>query len=176
MKRLAQKTLFIWLLAVVFLFSACGYKFGETRSEWAKSNRRLAIVNFTNSSHEFGAENIFTKAAAEVFIKRGGYRISTKDKCEIYLEGKILDIRESAATKRMESFGHRISSYNLTAEVIVKLFDKSGLLLWSGTVDGSTMFLGSINAIEFSKNKTNALEKLAKKLMDKSYTELSEDF
>jgi len=155
---------------------SCGYKFGETRSEWASGNKKLAIDVFSNESHVFAAENIFTRECIAHFLKRGGYKLVTRDKAEIYLEGRIISISNRPLTRRLESAGHRLSSYDIAAKVEFKLYDKSGLLLWSTTVEDKSEFLGSANAIEIRQNKNDALKRLASEITKIAYTKLAEDF
>lgn len=162
------------VIAASGLAQGCGYKFGETKSNWARSGRTLAIPVFSNDSHEPAAETIFTSAARQTFAEAGGFKLASEG--DFILKGRILSIDRPASVHRQADDGPRVAANDMEVQMELLLIDKSGLELWRTSIFGRNDMLGDAQISHLRWNRREALARLAKNMMQRAYLELSEGF
>ena len=174
-KRYRRAALLLVMIQALVCWG-CGYRFGDTRSEWVSKGYSLAIPTFQNDSFMLGAENEFTAAARSVFARRGGFALSERDGADYILHGRIVSIDDSLGARRMEIGGHRAGTYEIKVRVELTLKDPSGAALWSSSLSGRTDFIGSGQIVFVRDNRREALARLAEEMMRRGYLELAEGF
>lgn len=82
------------LLASLLLLASCaGYRIGETRPAVMKGVKTIRLEMFSNSSFLPRAGAVATSAIADAIVQDGTYRITSLDKADAILEGRISSIK-----------------------------------------------------------------------------------
>ncbi len=167
--------LLLGLLLLLLTTAGCGYRFGETRSEWAKPGTRLFIAVFVNDTHEFAAETAFTQQARQAFSGRGSFDLVTKDRAEYQLQGRIVSVSQNIAVSLSEQ-GQRVGIAEVEVAIDLKLADAAGAVLWSYSMRDSIDYPGSASLLRMDAGRETALQQLAGRMMQRAYHELAESF
>jgi hypothetical protein len=92
-RRTPRSALWLILLALLVLSSACGYSF---RTQLAPHLRTIYIPTLGNETSEFQLTQTLTNALTQEFVNRSGLRPGTEDGSDAELRGTIVDFTERA--------------------------------------------------------------------------------
>lgn len=84
------------LLSFCCLVSCAGYQLGGVKPASLARIHNLSVPMFTNSTLHPRAEVLATSAVANAIVQDGTYKITTADRADAILEGKLSDIRYTA--------------------------------------------------------------------------------
>ncbi len=116
------------LTLLVLLPAGCGYQSGQITSG---EGRSIAVPLFENETFRRDLEKDLTRTVHQELTARTNYHLVSKDRADLLLEGRILDIREAAISER-EGGIIRESSVIVTIEIRVTDL-KSGELVVKAT-------------------------------------------
>jgi len=161
------------IFLLLFVFSSCGYSFrgGGDLPEGIKS---LSIKMLENRTSETGAENIFTNDLI--------YEITTHGKVLLTKEGSADGILSGVIqSMRVDAISHRDSYSSLERRVVVtlslELKDPTGKVIWSARdVTENEEYDVSSDKQTTERNRREAITTLSKRLAEKVYNRLTEDF
>jgi len=166
--------LYIWPVIIILLFfSACGYRFAGS-GNLPGGIQTIAIEIFKNRTTETGLENTITNDLIYEFTRKGRSVQKNSKEADAVLTGVIEAERITTISRQAQQ-----SALARRIEIIVslKLTDSDGGVKWSAS--GVSAFedydvASDKQANEISKRR--AIETLSKRLAEKVYNRLTEDF
>ena len=165
---------YIWPIIVILLFfSACGYRFSGS-GNLPGGIQTVAIEIFENRTTETGLENIITNDLIYEFTRKGRRVQKDSKKAEAVLTGVIGSERITTISRQAQQSA---LARRVTIVVSLKLTGSDGGVKWSAS--GVSEFQDynvttDKQANEISKRR--AIEDLSKKLAEKVYNRLTDNF
>ncbi|RPH51104.1 MAG: hypothetical protein EHM85_07990 [Desulfobacteraceae bacterium] len=163
--------------AIMFIFAAlllcgCAYKFAGG-GELPGAVRKVSISVLENKTAESGIQNIITNDLIYEFT-RNGKVVAKIDDAEAYLTGTI----ESANDEAISHKGDHTSLERRVKVVLgLKLKDRSGNIIWTGKdISADQAFAVMGDKIETEKQRRTAIEVLSKRLAEKVYNRMTDNF
>jgi len=162
------------LLTVCVLFTGCGYAFVKT-STLPAGLQTIYVEIFQNNTGQTGVETIFTNDVIYEFVRSGQGFVADKTTAEGYLTGTV-------ANMRIETVSHADPRRSLERRVVfyvdVALSEKNGKVVWSanGLSDAESYYVVEGNKLATEKNQENAIRLLSRRLAEKIYYRLTENF
>jgi outer membrane lipopolysaccharide assembly protein LptE/RlpB len=165
---------FIWpVIFISLFFSACGYRFAGS-GNLPEGIQTIAIDIFQNRTSETGLENTITNDLIYEFTRKGRSVQKNSKKADAILTGVIVSERITTISRQAQQ-----SPLARRVEIAVnlKLTGSDGKVKWSAS-----------NVSEFEEydvatdrqvtdiNKRRAIENLSKKLSEKVYSRLTDNF
>ncbi|RZB35113.1 MAG: hypothetical protein SRB1_00881 [Desulfobacteraceae bacterium Eth-SRB1] len=165
----------IWIVFAVLWFlafsSACGYKFtgGGGLPQGIKT---VYIAMLENRTSETGAENVFTNDLIYEFTKNNA--MASKDQADAYLSGIIKSMN-------IETISHRGTHTSLERRVKIaldlKLTDTDGKVIWiAKDISENEEYDVMSDKLATEQKRRDAISDLSKRLAEKIYNRLTEDF
>lgn len=167
------RCLFFFLIIVLLVNSGCGYRFSGGGSLPGKiRNVRVAILD--NRTTETGLENLVTNDLIYEFTRSGKARVTDSDNADATLSGTIRYLR-------IASVAHSSSSTaverRVTVGVDLKLADTAGTVIWSiKDFSANETYDVASSKLDTEQNKQQALIQLSKRLAERVYNRMTEDF
>ena len=164
----------VWPVIVILLFfSACGYRFSGS-GNLPGGIQTVAIEIFENRTTETGLENIITNDLIYEFSRKGRRVQKDSKKADAVLTGVIESERITTISRRAQQSA---IARRVTIVVSLKLTGSDGGVKWSAS-DVSEFQDYNVTtdkqANEISKRR--AIEDLSKKLAEKVYNRLTDNF
>jgi outer membrane lipopolysaccharide assembly protein LptE/RlpB len=165
---------YIWPVIVILLFfSACGYRFSGS-GNLPGGIQTVAIEIFENRTTETGLENTITNNLIYEFSRKGRRVQKDSKKAEAVLTGVIESERITTISRQAQQSA---LARRVTIVVSLKLTGSDGGVKWSAS--GVSAFQDynvttDKQANEISKRR--AIENLSKKLAEKVYNRLTDNF
>ncbi len=161
------------LLISCFLASACGYKF-KGGGEPPGGIKSINIVTFQNRTSEVGIENSFTSALVDQFITNSDVMVSSRAAADAVMEGSIVAIRSGSIARKGPQTSLESRVY---MTVDLKLTAKDGKVLWfSKGISEKEEYDIDDDKTTTEWNKRTAIKNLSKKLAERVYNRLTDDF
>ena len=164
----------VWPVIVILLFfSACGYRFSGS-GNLPGGIQTVAIEIFENRTTETGLENIITNDLIYEFSRKGRRVEKDSKKAEAVLTGVIESERIATISRRAQQSA---LARRVTIVVSLKLTGSDGGVKWSASGVSSFQDYNVTTdkqANEISKRR--AIEDLSKKLAEKVYNRLTDNF
>ncbi|MDO9565144.1 MAG: LptE family protein [Candidatus Desulfaltia sp.] len=164
----------IWIVFAILCFlvflSACGYRFagGGTLPSGINS---VSVKILENRTSEIGIENTFTNDLIYEFTRKG--KIASIDKADAFLSGVI----QSMSIETISHSGvHTSLERRVTFTLDLKLTDNNGRIVWSKAVSGDEAYDVVSAKLSTEQNRHDAISTLSKRLAEKVYNSLTEDF
>jgi len=154
------------------LFSACSYRFAGG-GDLPSSVKKISVSVFENKTAESGIENIITNDLIYEFT-RNGKAVENKDDADAHLTGTIESVSD-------EAISHRSDQVSLERRVKVvldlKLIDNDGKIIWTAKGIASDQAFSVLPDKSATENqKRNAIIVLSKRIAEKVYNMLTENF
>jgi len=167
------------LLAVTvsFLFciitASCGYRFSGS-GDLPSGVESVCIKILKNTTRETGVENIITNDIIYEFTRNKREVLTHSNKADAVLAGKIKSINIGTISHRGEyTTLERRVSVNLDLELTGR--DNNVLWLGKGVSDSATYYVAD-DKMTTENNKHKAIEELSKRLAEKVYNSLTDNF
>jgi outer membrane lipopolysaccharide assembly protein LptE/RlpB len=155
---------------LVFL-AACGYKFAGGGG-LPSGIQSVFITMLANQTSETGVENIFTNDLIYEFTRRD--KLEARSKADAVLSGTV----KSMSVHTISHIGTSTSlERRVTITLDLKLTDSEGRTIWSkkGISDNEAYSVSS-DKLATEKNRRDAIAVLSKRLAEKIYNSMTEDF
>ena len=136
--------------------------------------KSLSIKMLENRTSETGAENIFTNDLIYEISSFGKVSLTKEDSADGILTGVIKSMR-------IDAISHRDSYSSLERRVIItlslKLTDPTGRVIWSAKeLSANEDYIVSSDKQATERNRREAVKTLSKRLAEKVYNRLTDDF
>ncbi len=160
------------VLVSIFLH-ACGYRFAGG-GNLPNGIRSIRIQILENRTAETGVESLFTNDLIYEITKNRKAILTSSQDADATLTGVIESIRSETISRagQLTAIEKRV-----TAVVDLKLTDPGGKLIWSAKgVSENEAYDASGDKQLSERNKRTAIEALSKRLAEKIYRRLTDDF
>ena len=165
---------FIWpVIIIVLFFSACGYRFAGS-GKLPGGIQTIAIDIFKNRTTETGLENTITNDLIYEFTRKGRSVQKNSKKADAVLTGVIVSERITTISRQAQQ-----SPLARRVEITVnlKLTGSDGGVKWSASnVSAFEDYDVAADRQVTDINKRKAIENLSKKLSEKVYSRLTDNF
>ena len=164
--------------AVFLLFGLalanCGYQFVKTPT-LPGGLQTLHVNVLANNTGETGIETIFTNDILYELLRAGQGLVADQGRADGELSGAITNLRIETVAKRdtMISLERRVVCY-----IDLRLTDRSGTTVWSARdlKDAETFYVITDNKLATEKNQKDALRRVSRRLAEKVYYRLTDNF
>jgi len=165
---------FIWPVIIIALFfSACGYRFAGS-GNLPGGIQTIAIDIFKNRTTETGLENTITNDLIYEFTRKGRSVQKNSKKADAILTGVIESERISTISRQSQQSA---LARRVEITVSLKLTGSDGGIKWSKSgVSAFEDYDVATDRQASDINKRKAIENLSKKLAERVYNRLTEDF
>jgi hypothetical protein len=164
----------LWIILVVWVvFSACGYRFAGSGS-FPAGIKTISIAIFENRTAETGLENTITNDLIYEVTRSKEAALIRKDKAEANLSGVIVSTQTGSISRSSvdTSLERRV-----TVTLQLKLTNTSGTIIWSAKrVSESEAYVVENDKQGTEQNRQDAISRASKRLAEKIYNRLTEDF
>jgi outer membrane lipopolysaccharide assembly protein LptE/RlpB len=165
---------FIWPVIIIALFfSACGYRFAGS-GNLPEGIQTIAIDIFENRTTETGLENTITNDLIYEFTRKGRSVQKNSKKADAILTGVIESERISTISRQAQQSA---LARRVEITVSLKLTGSDGGVKWSASnVSASEDYDVSTDRQMTDIKKRQAIENLSKRLAEKVYNRLTDNF
>ena len=166
-----KKNIFIIFIGL-FLFS-CGYRFtgGGDLPEGIKS---VYVKTLKNRTSETGIENIITDDIIYEFTRSRKAGVTEEERAEALLSGVVSSLTIGTVS-RQDS--HTSRERRITVAVDLKLIGNDGKRIWTQKgISANEAYNVSSNKSSTEHNKREAIKILSKRLAEKAYNRLTDNF
>ena len=183
-KKILIKLIIIYSL--VLNFSGCGYHFQADGEPVGVDIPSLAIPLMESTSSALGFEADFTKVIRDQFISHSNVPLVPRNEAEIVLIGKIREIRTYSPTYDMTQTNVRgedtyyavTNSRRLSIVLDARLLEKAtGKTIWKEDgMEEQARYVVTDDPLTNRYNEKMAVEKIARRLVDRLYLKTMERF
>lgn len=169
LKRNTMLTIFLLCISL----SACGYRFAGSGS-FPAGIKSVCIPILKNHTSEAGIENTITNDLIYEITRHDIAVLSSKDEADSILSGVIKSMT-------IETIAHidpqTSSERRVTVRVHLKLTLRSGQVVWSiKNFSDYEEYDVATDKLETEQNRLDAISDLSKRLAEKIYARITEDF
>lgn len=170
-KNIAFHIRFILLLWIFCL--GCGYRFTGS-GNFPADVSTVFISIFKNHTSETGVENIFTNDLIYEITRNRKDLLTVKDKADALLSGVIESISiETISRKGINTSLER----RVTVAVSLQLTDRKGKVIWSAKrILAKEAYDVASDKMTTEQNRRDAISVLSKRVAEKAYNRLTDDF
>jgi outer membrane lipopolysaccharide assembly protein LptE/RlpB len=174
MKSVSVKPSFLFAMIGAFIiFSGCSYRFSGTGS-LPSGITQIYVSIIENKTTEAGIENYLTNDLINEFILRKKEVLSRQDDAEGILSGSIENVREMPIAHSSQS---KSTERRVFMGVTLNLVDAKGKTVWTvNGINANQAYKVTDDKTVTDQNKKMALQILSKRLAEKIYNRLTDDF
>ncbi len=163
----------IAIVIVCIFLCACGYRFSGS-GNLPNGVRSINIQILENRTAETGVETIFTNDLIYEFTRKKKAVLTSSEKADAILTGVIVSLRTEGIAHKGQ---HTSLERRIEAIVNLKLTNSDGGAIWSATgVSENQAYSVTSDKEETERNKRVAIEVVSKKIAEKIYNSLTDDF
>jgi len=167
---------YMWIIFVFSMFfSACGYMFSGS-GNFPAGIKNIYVTMLENRTSETGMENIVTNDLVYEFTKKNAKDTlaNSKDRAEAILTGVIYSLG-------IDTISHKGTITSLERRVKVsislRLTDQSGKIIWyRENVSAHETYDVVSDKLRTEQNRRAAISALSKRLAERVYNSLTDDF
>ena len=151
------------ILAIMAIFSGCGYHTAGHAVRLPESLHTIAIPGFVNKTQTYRIEQILTRDVVREFISRTRYQIinSSSDSADATLKGTV--VSTLAAPLTYDSQTGRASTAMITVTLKISLTDHSGRVLFENqNYTFRDVYQVSREIASFFDEETPALQRMSR--------------
>ena len=138
--------LFALLVAAGVMAGCAGYHLGSVKPASLTKVNTIAVPMFTNATLHPRAEALATSAVANAVVQDGTYRLTSVDRADAVLEGKLSSISYSAITNnRFDTLKPEELANTVTIQWTLRDARNPTRVLASGVASGSSQFSVAAN-------------------------------
>ena len=176
MITLLSKNKYTILLLIVLLsvLWGCSYRFSGTGS-LPSGITRIYVSVIENRTSYSGIEKYITDGLINELIMRKKDVLSRQDEAEGILTGSIDSIQDTPIAHRSQSI---TTQRRVVLGIALKLVDQKGQTIWAvnGINANQSYNISNTDQTLTDQNKNNAIKILSKRLAEKVYNRLTDDF
>ncbi len=167
--------MFKYIFSAILLLTSCaGYHLGGAKPAHLAHVKSIHVPLFKNDTLLVRAESYATNSAVDALTRDGTYRITSAEKADAILEGRITEISYGqVSSSRRDTLRAEELSMTITIEYILRDSRNPSLILEKGTARGSTRFfaLGNLHVA-----RTNALPDALRRACESMTTRITDGF
>lgn len=173
LKRLLNiNQLIAWLIPLL-LAGGCGYHFSGG-GQLPQNVSRICVQVFENKTNQTGLEFTIANEIINIFTRFENVRIADKPEAQATLTG-VIDSSSAIAITHENSYVSSESRIRIVVDI--KLTASDGTLLWqSGPMSEDETYLIDPDKMKTEENKKSALATVSKRLAQRIYYRLTDNF
>jgi hypothetical protein len=173
MTLLYKKYTMLLLIGLLPFFWSCSYRFSGSGS-LPSGITRIYVSVIENRTSEAGIEKYITDGLIDEFIQRRKEVLSRQEEAEGILSGSIDAIQDTAIAHSSQS---KTTQSRVVLVIALKLVDQKGKVIWAvNGINGNQAYNVTNDKTLTEQNKNNAIRILSKRLAEKAYNRLTDDF
>lgn len=170
---LRSVTIAVLLWGCCLMATACGYRF-TGGGDLPEGVRTINVATLVNRTAETGLENVITNDLIYEFTRSGKAAVTERSKADAVLSGVIRSLGIATVSHKGENvaFERRV-----TVLVDLKLTDAADNTIWSvRNFSANETYEVESDKLSTEQNKKEAIAQLSKRLAEKAYNRMTEDF
>ncbi len=163
----------VFFICIGLFIASCGYRFtgGGDLPETVKS---VYVKTLENQTSETGIENFLTDDIIYEFTRSGQAVITEKAKAEAALTGTVSSLTVGTVSRHNSDTS---SQRRVRLAVDLKLTSHDGILIWASKgISEDEVYDVSSDKRATEQNKREAIKILSKKLAERVYNRLTDNF
>jgi len=174
MALLSQKRMILlFVIGLLPVLWGCSYRFSGTGS-LPSGITRIYVSVIENKTSEMGIERYITDDLINEFIMRRKDVLSRLEDAEGVITGTIEYIRDTAVAHSSQS---KSTQRRVVLGIALKLADQKGKTLWAvNGINANEAYKVTDDKTLTEQNKKAAIQVLSKRLAEKTYNRLTDDF
>ena len=168
-----KRTTVCFILVWGMFFSGCGYHFAGGGS-FPAGIKSISINMLENRTAETGVENVFTNDIIYEITRDKKVLLTSEDKADAALSGTIVSMRSGtiSRTGQYTSIERRVF-----VTVDLKLTHRDGRIIWTAKgLSANEEYVVASDKQATEQNRRDAISELSKRLAERIYNRLTEDF
>jgi hypothetical protein len=171
--HLNKKYTILLLIGLFPVLWSCSYRFSGSGS-LPSGITRLYISVIENRTSEAGIEKYITDGLINEFIQRRKDVLSKQEEAEGILSGSIDYIQDTSIAHSSQS---KSTQSRVVLGLTLKLVDQKGKIIWAvNGINANQAYNVTNDKTLTEQNKKNAIQILSKRLAEKVYNRLTDDF
>jgi len=167
-----KKYTLLLLIGLMPVLWSCSYRFSGSGSGSLPSGiTRIYVSVIENKTSEAGIEKYITDGLIDEFIQRRKEVLSRQEEAEGILSGSIDSISVSGIAHSTQS---TTTQSRVVLSMSLKLVDQKGKIIWAAYGINANQAYNVTS--DQTQNKKNAIQILSKRLAEKVYNRLTDDF
>jgi hypothetical protein len=163
----------IYLIGVLSVLCGCSYRFSGTGS-FPSGINRIYVSVIENKTSETGIEKYITDDLINEIILRRKEALSRQEDAEGVIFGSIEYIRDTTVAHSSQS---KTTQRRVVLGVDLKMKDQNGKIVWAvNGINANEAYKVSDDKTLTDQNKKTAIQILSKRLAEKIYNRLTDDF
>ena len=168
-----NKYVVLLLIGLLTVLWGCSYRFSGTGT-LPSGMTRIYVSMIENKTAETGIENYLTDDLINEFILRKKEVLSRQEDAEGILSGSIEYMRDTSVAHSSQS---KSSQRRVFLGAMLKLVDTKGKTVWAvNGINASEVYKVTDDKTLTEQNKRAAMQVLSKRLAEKIYNRLTDDF
>jgi outer membrane lipopolysaccharide assembly protein LptE/RlpB len=161
------------LIGLVPVLWGCSYRFSGTGS-LPSGITRIYVCVIENKTSDMGIEKYITDDLINEFILRRKDMLSRQEEAEGVLSGSIEYIRDMPIAHSSQS---KSTQRRVVLGITLKLVDQKGKIIWAvNGINANQAYKVTEDKTLTEQNKKAAIQILSKRLAEKIYNRLTDDF
>ena len=163
------------ILFLLIFFSACGYRFSGG-GNFPAGIKSVFVSTLENRTSETGAENTFTNDLIYEVTRGKKVVLTTKDRADARLSGIIQSMSIETISRR-DAHSSASLERRVTITVDLQLTDPDDRVIWSAKgASANEDYDVMPDKMATEKNRRDAISALSKRLAEKLYARITDDF
>ena len=151
----------------------CSYRFSGTGT-LPSGITRIYVSVIENKTADAGIEKYITDDLINEFIMRRKDVLSRQEDAEGILSGSIEYIRDAPIAHSSQS---KSTQRRVVLGIVLKLVDQKGRIIWAvNGINANQAYKVTEDKTQTEQNKKAAIKTLSKRLAEKTYNRLTDDF
>jgi len=168
-----KKYTILLLIGLMPVLWSCSYRFSGSGS-LPSGITRIYVSVIENRTSEAGIEKYITDGLIEEFIQRRKDVLSRQEEAEGILSGSIDSIQDSSIAHSSQS---KTTQSRVVLGMNLKLVDQKGKIIWAvNGINANQAYDVTNDKTLTEQNKKRAIQILSKRLAEKVYNRLTDDF
>ena len=169
----SKKKYTILLIGLLPVLWGCSYRFSGTGS-LPSGVTRIYVSVIENKTSEAGIEKYITDDLINEFILRRKDVLSRQEEAEGILSGSIDSIQDTTIAHSSQS---KSTQRRVILGITLKLVDQKGRIIWAvNGINANQAYNVTDDKTLTEQNKKTAIQILSKRLAEKVYNRLTDDF
>jgi len=162
-----------FLVIVLLTLTACGYRFSGG-GELPGGVERVSVGIFENSSAETGVEGIISNDIIYEFTRNGKAFTYQHEAGSAVLSGRVLSVTTRSISRQSI---HNAQEQRVTVTISLRMTDSKGAVIWQAPrISENEEYAVAEDKGTTEQNKRAAIVKLSRRLGEKVYYQMTDNF
>ncbi|OIP42103.1 hypothetical protein AUJ95_02130 [Candidatus Desantisbacteria bacterium CG2_30_40_21] len=167
-------SLLICSLAIIFLSCGCNHipQKNTIVIPFTRGGTSISVPLFTNESHQYGLEEIFTNLFIKEFVYDGRFQIVNTQPSDIIVKGRVLIYEKSPVSYNK----YNIDRYRLFIQIEMIVLNHSNEIIWKKVIGDFVDFIPSSSTLItkgfVAKEEDTVIHELCQRICSQAVAEI----